>query len=197
MAATPTKGGSMRSFRKVTALAALSLAALLTVGVATASAHGRPGQGPGVRGVGIGPLVTRSAKELGIARAELKQAIVDSAIASIDEAVEDEEIDADEADELKEEATDNLRVAYALSRTRAVAANLDISTAKLNSAFRSARKALLLAKIDRAVANGDLTEDEAAERKEQLENARLPGYKPAGCGSRPDRAARGEREFRG
>ena len=35
----------MRSFRKGTMLAALSLATLLSVGVATASAHGRPGQG--------------------------------------------------------------------------------------------------------------------------------------------------------
>ena len=187
----------MRSFRKVPLLAVLSLAVLLTVGVGAASAHGGPGQSPRARGVSLGPLVTQSAKELGIARAELKQAIVDSALTSIDQAVEDEDVDADEADELKQAATDNLRVAYAWSRTRTVAANLDISTTTLNSAFRTARKTLLLAKIDRAQANGDLTEEEAAELKERLANTRLPGYKAAGCGSRVNGAARGERESRG
>lgn len=176
-------------------LAFVSLAVLLTVGVGAASAHGRPGHGPGVRGIGIGPLVTQSAKQLGVPRAKLKQSIVDSAVASVDEAVEDEEIEADEADGLKEEASDNLRVAYALSRTRTVAANLGISTAKLNSAFRAARKALLLAKIDRAVANGDLDEEEAAELKEKLADAKLPGYKPAGRAFAFDLGHRGEREL--
>ena len=100
---------------------------------------------------------------------------------------------ADEADELKAEASDNLRVAYRLSKTRTVAANLDISTAKLNSAFRAARNTLLLAKIDRAVANGDLTEAEAAALKEKVANATLPGYKAAGCGSGLDRGSGSER----
>lgn len=183
----------MRSFRYVPLLAVLSVAALLAVGVTAASAHGRPGHG--VRGVAIAPLVTQSAKQLGVTRANLKQAIVDSANTSIDEAVADEELDAEEADELKEEASDNLRVAYDLSRARTVAANLGTSAAKLNSAFRAARKALLLAKIDRAVANGDLTEEEAAELKERIENAKLPGYKPAGRGLGLELGSRGERGF--
>jgi len=182
----------MRSFRKVPLLAVISLAVLLTVGVGAASAHGRPGQGPGARGIGISPLVTQSAKELGVTRAELKEAIVDSAILSVDQALEDEDI---EADELKAEAGDNLRVAYRLSRTRTVAANLGISTAKLNSAFRTARKTLLLAKIDRAVANGDLTQEEAAALKEKLADAKLPGYKAADCVSGLDRGPSGDRGF--
>jgi len=182
----------MRSFRKVSLLAVISLAALLTVGVGAASALGRPGQGPGARGIGISPLVTQSAKELGVTRAELKEAIVDSAILSVDQALEDEDI---EADELKAEAGDNLRVAYRLSRTRTVAANLGISTAKLNSAFRTARKTLLLAKIDRAVANGDLTQEEAAALKEKLADAKLPGYKAADCVSGLDRGPSGDRGF--
>jgi len=139
--------------------------------------------------------VTQSAKRLGVKRAEFKQAIVDSANTSIDEAVADEELDSEEADDLNEEASDNIRVAYDLSRTRTVAANLGTSAAKLNSAFRVARKALLLAKIDRAVANGDLTEEEAAELKERIENAKLPSYKPAGRGLGLGLGSRGEREF--
>jgi hypothetical protein len=186
----------MRSFRKVPLVAVLSLAAALTFSVAVASAHGGPGNGLGQRGIAVGPLVTESAKQLDVTRSKLKEAIVDSAIASVDEALEDEEIDADEADELKEEASDNLRVAYRLSRTKTVAANLDISTAKLNSAFRAARKVLLLAKIDRAVANGDLTEEEAADLKERLETAKLPGYKPAGRGFGLGLGCGGEREHR-
>jgi polyhydroxyalkanoate synthesis regulator phasin len=172
----------VKSFRKVTILAVVSLATLLSVGVATASAHGRPGRGAGAgsRGISVSALITQSAKELGITRADLKEAIVDSANTSIDEAVQDEDLTADEADALREDAADNLRVAYSLSRTRTVAANLGITTAKLNSGFRAARKALLLAKIDKAVANGDLTEEEAAARKEALASASLPGYKPAG-----------------
>ena len=130
----------------------------------------------------ISPLVTQSAKELGITRAQLREAIVDSAISSVDQALEDEHINADKADELKAEASDNLRVAYRLSKTRTVAANLDISTAKLNNAFRAARNTLLLAKIDQAVANGDLTQEDAAELKEKLASTTLPGYKAAGSG---------------
>jgi hypothetical protein len=182
----------MRSFMKIPLATAVSLAALLAVGVGTASAQGHPGQGLGVRGISIGSLVTRSATELSIPRADVKQAIVDSANTSIDEALADEELDADQADELKQEAADNLRVAYSLSRTRTVASNLQISTAKLNSAFRTARKALLLAKIDRAVANGDLTQEEAAAQKERLANAKLPGYKSAGRGSGFDAGLRGD-----
>lgn len=181
----------MRSFKYVPLLAALSLAALLTVGVAAAGAHARPGHGPGGR-VAIGSLVTQSAKQLAVTRAKLKEAIVDSANTSIDDAVQDDEIEADEAAELKQEASDNLRVAYALSRTRTVASNLGVTTAKLDSGFRAARRALLLAKLDRAVANGDLDEDEAAELKERIANARLPGYKPAGRGLGLDFGPRGD-----
>ena len=51
----------MRSFRKVTLLAVLSLATLLSVGVATASAHGRAGQGTGVRELNMAVFKTRAA----------------------------------------------------------------------------------------------------------------------------------------
>jgi hypothetical protein len=54
---------------------------------------------------------------------------------------------------------------------------------------------LLLAKIDRAVANGDRTEEEAAELKERLENTKLPGYKQGGRGFGLARELRGDRGF--
>jgi DNA-binding transcriptional regulator YdaS (Cro superfamily) len=164
--------------RRLTIFSAVALAALLTVGSAVANAHG----GPGVRGASTGALVTRAAKELDVTRAKLKSAIVESAVATINAAAEDEDIDADEAAELKEEAQDNLRVAYHLSKTRTVASNLGVTTAKLNVSFRAARKTLALARINRAVENGDLTAEEAAELTQELNQASLPGYKAAGRG---------------
>jgi hypothetical protein len=183
-----------RSVRKVTLLAALSLVAVLAVGVAAAGAHGGPGRGPGGASASASALVTEAAKQLGVTRAALVAAIEKAAVARIDEAVEDEDIDADRAAELKEEAQDNLRYAMALSRTRVVASNLGITTTELNSGFRGARKALIIRRIDAAVADGDLEADEAAELKAELDEEDLPGYKaggPRGFGHHGDPGPRG------
>lgn len=158
-------------------LAAVALVGALAVGTTTAAAHGGRG-GAGVKSASAGTLVTEAAKQLGVTRAALVAAIEKAAVARIDEAVEDGDLEADEADELKEEAGDNLRFAVHLSRTRAVAANLGVTTARLNAEFRDARRALIAARIDEAVEDGDLDEDDAAELKEELEDAELPGYKP-------------------
>ncbi len=172
-----------RSSTRTMLLLVLSLAALLTVGTTAASAHGGGGKrGSGIRGASVGALVTQAAKELGVTRAKLVTAIEDSAVARIDEAVADGDVDADDADELKDEVRDNLRAAYSLSRTRTVASNLGVTTAKLNTEFRDARKALALARIDAAVEDGDIDADEAAELKEELDDAELPGYKSGGFG---------------
>jgi polyhydroxyalkanoate synthesis regulator phasin len=168
-----------RPIARLSTVVAISLVALLAIGATVASAH--RGAGRGAKAANASALVTRAAKQLDVTRAKLAAAIEDAAVARIDEAVDDGDIDADEAEELKEEAQDNLRYAMALSRTKAVASNLGITTAKLNTAFKAARKALALARIDKAVAGGDLTEEEAAEAKQELEDATFPGYK-AGVG---------------
>ena len=172
--------------RRLTTFAVLSLAGLLAVGVVTASANrggaGGPGQLRGAHGVAVGALVTEAAKELDVTRAALKTAIVESAEAEIDEAVEDDALDADEAADRKQQARENLRYAYRLSRARTVASNLGITTARLNSGFRAARETLILRRIDEAVEDGDLDEEEAAELRDELAEATLPGYKPAGRG---------------
>ena len=162
----------------VLALVAVSLA----VSATSALAHGGRGGGPG--GANATELVTEAAKQLNVPTAQLRTAIVNAAVARIDEAVEDEDVDAEDAAELKERARDNLRHAMKISRTRVVAANLDITAAKLNTAFRAARKALITTRIDEAVEDGDLEADEATELKEELADARLPGYKPTGLGPR-------------
>lgn len=176
------------SLRRLALLAAVSLVAVLAVGPAVASANGGGGRGGsgGRDGYGGGTsasaLVTQAAKELGVTRAKLKQAIVDAAVARIDEAVDDGDVDSDDADDLKAEAQDNLRFAMSVSRTKTVASNLGISTSALNDGFRAARKTLALARIDRAVASGDVTPDQASELKSELDDADLPGYKASGFG---------------
>jgi prophage DNA circulation protein len=169
------------SVRRLAVLAALSAVVLLAVGATTAAAHGGPGRG-GAKGASAGALATEAAKQLGVTRAKLVEAIERAAIARMDEAVADEDVDADDADELKEEAQDNLRYAMALSRTRAVASNLGITAAKLNSGFRAARKALIVKRIDETLADGDIDAEEAAEAKAELEDDELPGYKAGGFG---------------
>ncbi len=122
-------------------------------------------------------LVNAGAKQLNVTPAKLKAAIAASAVTRINEAAADEDIDADEAAELKEEVTDNLNVAYSLSRASTVAKELGVTTAQLNTAFRAARKSLLTARIDEALEDGDIDAEEAAEAKAELDDADLPGYK--------------------
>ncbi len=69
-----------------------------------------------------------------------------------------------------------------VSRTRTVAANLGVATAKLNTEFRAAHRQLATARINDALADGDIDADEAAALKEELADADVPGYKPGGFG---------------
>jgi len=177
----------MKDLLKRTSLVAvLALTALLAVSVATAGAHrggpGSPGGKGGPRGASASAFVTEAAKQLEVTRAKLVDAIEKAAATRIDEAVEDGDLEAARAADLKEEAADNLRFAIDISRTRTVAANLGVTTAKLNTEFRDARRALATARINDALADGDIDADEAAELKEELADADVPGYKPGGFG---------------
>jgi hypothetical protein len=163
-----------------TLAALVSLVAVLCFGAATASAHGGPG-GRGIGGASVSSLVTQAAKELDVSRANLVSAIEKSAVTRIDAAVDDGDLSADRADDLKEEVQDNLNAAYSLSQTSTVASNLSITTAALNTGFKNARKALATAKIDAELAAGRISSAEATDLKTQLGNATLSGYK-AGLG---------------
>jgi hypothetical protein len=170
-----------RSMRKLSLLAAISVVGLLTLGAATASAHGGGGC-KGAGGVSASSLVTKAATQLNVTRAKLKSAIVDAADARIDAEVAAGDIESDEAADLKDRADDDLAFAIKTSQTRTVAANLGITVAALNDGFRSARKALYTAKIDKALASGDITAAEAADLKAELDDADLPGYKAFASG---------------
>jgi hypothetical protein len=167
------------SKRKLALLAAVSVVGLLTVGAATASACGG---GKGGGGVSASALVTQAAKQLNVTRAKLKTAIVDSADAYIDSEVASGDVTADDAADLKAQVDDDLGFAIKTSRTKTVASNLGITVAALNTGFSAARKALYTAKIDKALANGDITADQAADLKSELDDATLPGYKAVGYG---------------
>ena len=168
-----------RATLKVTLILSVAAAAVLALGATAASAHGGKG---GPHGVSTTKLVNAAAKQLNVTPAKLKAAIVASAITQINEAVADEDVDTDEAADLKEEAQDNLNTAHSLSRASTVAKELGITTTQLNTGFRSARKALITAQIDAALEDGDIDADEAAEAKADLADADLPGYKQSRFG---------------
>lgn len=171
-----------RYTRKLALLAAFSLVALLAVGAATASACGGPGGGKGGGGVSASSLVTAAAKQLNVTRAKLKTAIVDSANAYVDSEVTSGDVDEADAADLKDQVGDDVAFAIATSRTKTVASNLGITVAALNDGFSAARKALIEAKIDKALKNGDIDADQADEAKAELDDASLPGYKAVGRG---------------
>lgn len=167
------------SGRRLLTLAAATFVVLLAVGATTATAHDREREGLSVR-VSSSALVTRAAQELGVTRARLVDAIGDAAVARINAALADGDIDADDAARYREAARENLRFAIAVGRTRTVASNLGITVARLNNSFRAARKALILARINEALADGDITAAQAADLKEELDDVELPGYKSLG-----------------
>jgi hypothetical protein len=162
------------SLRRCAALAVISLVALLAVGATTASAN--HGSGVALR-VGVDDLVTQAANQLGINRTRLGNAIVNSALARINDALADGDIDADDVAAYRTKANNNLRFAYAVSRTRTVASNLGITTTRLNTAFRAARKVVLLARISAALTAGQITADQATTLRQRVNAASLPGYK--------------------
>lgn len=172
-----------KPLRRMLLVTSVGLVALLTVGGATALAHGGGGGGKDRGGVGLkggaisSSLVTEAAKQLGVTPAALRTAINNAAKAEIDEAVADGDLDADEAADQKERVDDSLRYAYSLSRASKVAANAGKTTAQLNAAFKAARKAVIVRTIDEAVEDGELDADQAADLKAELEDATLPGYK--------------------
>ena len=164
--------------RKTTLLAVAALAATLAAGVMTAGAHRGPGDGLRLGQVGAAALVREAAQHLDVTEATLTDAIEEAAIERIDAAVAEGDLSSRRATKLKAKVRENVRLAMRISRTSDVAANLDVTTATLNDAFRAARKALLIARIDAAVAEGDLSAERAARLKARVERMRLPGYTP-------------------
>ena len=155
--------------------------ALFTVGAAAAATKCGPGGAGGkAGGASTSKLVTAAASQLGVSRATLVAAIQSSANATIDAAVASGDITSAQAADAKEEVADNLDKAYRLSTTSGVATKLGITTTALNSAFNAARKSVLNAQIDAALAAGKITSDEATAQKAKVA-ALTTGYKASGA----------------
>ena len=128
--------------------------------------------------------MTEAAKQLDVTRAKLVEAIEKAAVSRIDEAVEDGDVDADDAAELKEEVGDNLSLAMAISRTRTVASNLGVTTAKLNTEFRDARRGADPRPHQRGARRTRTSRrHRRTSSRTELEDADLPGYKLSGFGA--------------
>lgn len=79
----------------------------------------------------------------------------------------------------KDDLASNPQLAVQFTSATGVARKLGTTKAKLDDAFRAARKAAYIAQIDKAVADDRIDEDTAADMKADLEDADLPGYKPS------------------
>ncbi len=169
-----------RTPRTILVLAVATLA--LALGAGTAAAHGGfGGGGGGLKGAAKALAAKKAldadvAKRLGTTVAKLNDAIKSAAKAQVDAAAEDDEITADEAAALKEAIDDGSLPATGLGRASVVAKALGTTTAKLNEAYGEARRAQAVARVDQALKDGDLDADEAAELKQNIEDADFPGY---------------------
>lgn len=170
----------MKKRTRLGGLVALVSVVVLVLGVSSAFGHGGPGRG-GLFGKSSQKvdLLTPAAKSLGISVDTMKKAILDVANAKIDKAVEDEKIDEDDAADLKDDLAGTPQLAIPFTSATGVAKKLGITKAKLDDAFRAARKSAAIAQIDKAVADDRIDEDTAADLKDDLEDADLPGYKPS------------------
>lgn len=181
--------------RKVLGIGTLVVAAALTVGVASALAHG------GVGGKkASATLLANAAKNLGVTTAKLNAAILADAEARIDKAVAADKLDEDQAADLKDDLAANPALAIPFTTATGVARELGTTKAKLDAAFRAARKTAMIAKIDQAVADDRITAEEARELKAGLEeNAEdLPGYRGGfGVGGHAGRGHHGPGGFGG
>jgi polyhydroxyalkanoate synthesis regulator phasin len=165
---------------------ALCVAALaLALGAGTASAHGfggfGGGQGGGLKAAAKALAAQKAfdadvAKRLDTTTAKLSAAIKTAAKAQVDAAVEDGNLTDDEAAALKEAIDDGSLPARGLGRASAVAKALGVTVAALNDAYSDARRAQAVARVDQAVKDGDLSEDEAADLKKDIEDADFRGY---------------------
>ncbi len=160
-------------------LALAAATAVVALGASAALAHG-PGGGP--FGLTSSTLLDAAAKGLGVTTDTLKKAIVDDAGTRIDAAVKADRLDADQAADLKDELASHPEFAIGLTTATGVARNLGKTKAQLDDAFRGARKAEIVARIDQAVKDERIDADRAKEMKDALDKATLPGYKGGGFG---------------
>ena len=179
-----------RASRTIT-LVALAAVAILALAATTATAHDRGG-GPGVRlgSATTSALVTDAAKRLNVTRAKLVDAIEDSARSRIDDAVADGDIRTG-----RRGRPEGRRGRQPAHRARPVAdADGGVQPrhhddAKLNDAFRAARKAAIRPGSRRARGRAHRQGTRGRAPKDELEDAEVPGTRAVSSPSGPASAA--------
>jgi hypothetical protein len=131
------------------------------------------------------------AKSLGTTTAKLNAAIEAAAVGRIDAALAADEITAAEAETLKGALDDGSLPAMRLATAAGVAEQLDTTVAKLNAAYSDAQKARAKARVDEALAAGNITEKYATELKAQIDAATFPGFGAGGMGHHGGPGGRG------
>ena len=125
---------------------------------------------------------TSIAKSLGTTTAKLNAAIAAAATARIDAALAAKEITAAEAETLKDALADGTLPAMRIATAAGVAERLGTTEAKLNAAYSDAQKAGAKARVDAALAAGNITEKYATELKAPIDAATFPGFGAGGPG---------------
>lgn len=160
--------------RRMVALVAAVAASMLLVGAGSALAGGGGGGGGGLsqeaaRLADLAAIKASVAKSLGVTTAQLNAAIKTSAKAQIDAAVDNDDITSAEADTLKDAIDDGTLAAMRYATTSGVAKQLGTTAAKLNEAWSAAVKTQAKARVDKALADGKITADQATQMKTRID----------------------------
>ena len=159
-----------------------ALALIVGVGTAIAATGGSGLKQEAARIAGRASFDAAVAGNLDTTPAKLRAAIKAAATARIDAALAADEITADEAATLKDALADGTFPAIRLATAAGVAKQLDTTVAKLNAAFSSAQKTQAKARVDKALAAGNITAKYAAELKAKIDAATFPGFGAGGMG---------------
>ena len=116
------------------------------------------------------------ASSLGTTTAKLNAAIKADALAQIDAAQTAGEITADEATTLKGAVNDGTAPAIRFATAAGVAKQLGTTEAKLNAAYGDAAKAQAKARVDQALKDGKITDQQATDLKAKIDAATFPGF---------------------
>lgn len=172
----------MRLTKARTIPAAAVLALVMGVSTAIAATSGSDLKQEAARISARSSFDASVAKSLGTTKAKLNAAITSAASARIDAALAADEITAAEAETLKDALADGGLPAARIATAATVAKALGTTEAKLNAAYSDAQKAAAKARVDEALAAGNITEKYANELKAQIDDATFPGFGAGGRG---------------
>jgi hypothetical protein len=182
----------MRALTRRTAVAGIAALALVVgAGAALAATNGDDDlKRAAKRLAGKSSFEADVAKRLGTTVAKLNAAYEAAALSRIAAAEKAGDITAAEADAL-ENAVENGHLARRLALPADVAKELGTTEEKLDEAYTGAKKTLLKARVDEAVADKIITPEFGEQLKKQIDEAELSGAGKGGFGHRGHFGTRG------